>query len=839
MLQATIQTAELTTLICERVTAVLAMDKVRLDLEWAREYSPAQLTACCKRMANCFADAEKYCGELQQELIQNEDFASWLSQFRELSRAGDGEDSTAPGWSALQGRLSNLLKACQTNERDVTAYPAADVFAILELDRLSANACLTYLENYAPMDLSCEEGTQLVAHMSTCTELPTALTGEQKALLEQPFVTTRCLFAKEEFPPIAELFGFCPELADIAQLLHQNEVEEYLTLQDYAYFAEDAPEYHRLLSKIVQRLGSDAFGLFIRHWRKNGCTLAELRRMEGRTKTADEHDWNVALTTYSGYVNLLFGQKFKTISLSAVTGYQEEILTYAITHNKKGFIRLVDENGDLFFRIPPNSILYKDGLYKDHLNLNELTPKDLSDCSWMKDRNLPGCLLTGNRHYTFPELRLLYGVSKYYVMLYGKLQSGNLDYRLRVMRQLLKRDALSEIDNEAELPVLAVLLDQKPLHNWRQEDFGHVIGLNAVDVVRLLIHMDKLTHLLPGIRNRTDAMLALRSLDQLGEVSSMEALKARLAESDPAWCAMADDMGLAPEFKDRYRDSITEFLCQDGAGIAWAYAKQLRDDKQHAAFYRVVKAELMGRFTVLKYFEGDLERELGCPVPPQVKAMWLQNSSHTEGGMNVLERDDFFSTILLGNRPYETCLRYNGGAYCHCLLACFDSNKKVLYAERSGRIVGRACIRLTKCRITGTKKKGAVSQFDFVDLEDIAGSREQKHDDEWVTLFLERPYISDVGPRERREIEALFITFARQKAEDMGTMLVLSMDYSGASPEGFVQTRLSVYISASKAGEQYLDSLGGQASVSNQGSYGENRFLVDQTNHAIHQNEET
>ena len=69
---------------------------------------------------------------------------------------------------------------------------------------------------------------------------------------------------------------------------------------------------------------------------------------------------------------------------------------------------------------------------------------------------------------------------------------------------------------------------------------------------------------------------------------------------------------------------------------------------------------------------------------------------------------------------------------------------------------------------------------------------------------------------------------ARKKAGALGAMLVLSLDYQEAAKEGFAQTRLSLYISASKAGSQYLDSLGGEASVSSEGSYRENNFLVGQ-----------
>lgn len=284
-------------------------------------------------------------------------------------------------------------------------------------------------------------------------------------------------------------------------------------------------------------------------------------------------------------------------------------------------------------------------------------------------------------------------------------------------------------------------------------------------------------------------------------------------------------MGLSPEFMEQNQESIVQFLCQDGAGISRTYANELHDDRR-AAFYRVVKAELMGQFGTLKYFEGDLERELDCSVSPQMKAVWQENLSAARNGVDIRERDDFFSTILLGTQPYRTCLAYSGGGYCHCLLAYFDSNKKVLYAEMDGRIVGRASIRLIKCRKASGKKNSMNGTFNFVDLEDITGSREEEVENESVALFLERPYISGIGPETEQKVKSGFVALLQRKAAQIGVALVLSMEYQDSIGEDFAQTRLNLYISASKAGEQYLDSLGGPATVSSEGSYWDGSFLI-------------
>ena len=143
--------------------------------------------------------------------------------------------------------------------------------------------------------------------------------------------------------------------------------------------------------------------------------------------------------------------------------------------------------------------------------------------------------------------------------------------------------------------------------------------------------------------------------------------------------------------------------------------------------------------------------------------------------------------------------------------------QKVLYASYNGRIVGRAYLRLTKGRLknSGDRKPDA---FTFVDLENIDATRHTvSTEEEYLTLFLERPYISGVSPEITQRIQTAFVALVSRKADDMGAMLVLSCDYQDLRTEDFVYTRFYIYISKSKAGAQYLDSLNGHASVSDEG----------------------
>ena len=60
----------------------------------------------------------------------------------------------------------------------------------------------------------------------------------------------------------------------------------------------------------------------------------------------------------------------------------------------------------------------------------------------------------------------------------------------------------------------------------------------------------------------------------------------------------------------------------------------------------------------------------------------------------------------------------------------------------------------------------------------------------------------------------------------MNALLVLSNEYAKAADERYISTRYYMYISKSKASSQYLDSLNGSASVTDEGQYKANNFLI-------------
>lgn len=805
--------------ILERTNLIQRMDNHHLKLDFLHEFSIPELNACCDRITAHFPDFNSTDQNLQRELIQNKSFAAYLSRLFPLIPEEETEKSQSIR------RLYGLVRICQSSQIDITVYPVEALAESLSLDLRTAELTLVFLKYFAPMQLDDTSRQTVTVNLNRCCEVSLDLSDSQKKLLLEPFVSSRALFSSGPFHEICDLLNNSPALQDIIQMLHETEVDEALGIEEYKLFSQSTAERYRLLCSISNQMDAEAMGMFLAFWQKGCCALTELLGLERWITAHPGQDWNILFATYSGYINLLYGARFQKIDLSAVSSDQEEILIYAIVHNKKHFIRMVDEHTELFFSISRESVIFQPDLYRKHFNLNELTERDLRDCVWMTRQKLKAENLLSDRHYTFPELKALYNTSRVYILLYHALRSDSQDYRLRVLHQLRKRNMLSsDTITEDGILALAQCLDRKPLYSWLQEDFGHIKDLTATDTLKMLVHLEQLCHLVFSMGNRKDAVLALQNLDILERFNSMDDLKMNIVQVDQDWHYLAEVMKLNSDFLELHWDNIVAFICENGAYIAETYLKSLELPQQEA-FLRVVKAELMGQLEDLKYFEDDLQREIDFPMTDQTKASWRENLKIEQNGLEVGEYDDFFSTMLLGVQPYPTCLNYSMGVYRWCLLSAFDSNKKVLYATLNGRIVGRAFLRLTKGRLTGT---GATEQrFTFVDLEDVEGSRHSPvSGQEYLTLFLERLYISHVGPETEKQIKRGFIELTRRKSEELGAVLVLSIDYCGECGADFAQTHFDIYISKSKAGIQYLDSLDGPATATTEGSYKANTFLI-------------
>lgn len=756
--------------ITERAALVTKMSHLGLALELVSEFD---LKTLCDRVSKIASIPPSTPWAVQKELVRNPDFERYYSSI-------DADPST----------FAELLEECEIHGKSITDYALKDVAFTL---RQNIPVKLTLLHN---LNKFTDKATA-IRNLSWCQRVPVHLSDMQISLLQEYCAGTRNVFHRYPFVEVFHLFRRYPDSLKIARILHRHNVEEDLTLDEYAMFTEEHPAY---IALIAAKLTPSFFA----YWRENSCSLYELR------KACNLPVLNFG--NYAHYANSIYGRKFKNLDLYNLLPDQERLLIYAITHNKKSFIRLVDNNAETFLNIPATSALFVAKLYEHHFNINELTFSTLIEISSMRRHPMGVKFLSPNRQYTFIELKTLYGKPASYFMLYNALVSRSQDYRLLVMRQIINSSAITPDIADNKLDLLARKFDEKPIYSWFK-DYDYIDSLKPADVAKILAYYSDLKDILPTIRNRTDFLLAFRNRDRLSECVTIEVLKQRIMEMDSDWLELRKELCLRDEFIDRYYDTILEFLCNDGANIAITYLGAL-DEKQRKAFLNVVKAELMGQLSALKYHTGDLQRELNTTIPERIEQRWKEPLTITYHDITVNDNDDFFSTMCIGVTPTRTCLAYTDGAYRRCLLSSFDSNKKILYATLHGRIIGRAFLRLTKGRVDS-----GAEEFTYVDL---AADSPAEH----TLLFLECSYTSGIGDRIRDLVDNAFVKFAESKASKLGVALVLSNRYHADNRENYASIHFSIYISRSKAGAQYLDSLSGSAYVSDESKYIPGTFLM-------------
>ena len=230
-----------------------------------------------------------------------------------------------------------------------------------------------------------------------------------------------------------------------------------------------------------------------------------------------------------------------------------------------------------------------------------------------------------------------------------------------------------------------------------------------------------------------------------------------------------------------------------------------RQPKKKEEIRRIVNAELLGKFMELKYHEGDLEREIAFPLKKDVEELWKENLLRVDGSWRIWEEDSLLPIMQIGELPLRNCISYRNGPNCDCLLSCFDANKKLVFIEHNGKIVFRAIIRLTKGSFVAADERKTI---EFVDVTAKSKSRENKAEE--LVLFLERYYQSGLNEQEIQKAVNLTVMLVREKAEKLGARVVLSRRYKNVlENKNYVLTNFYIYISASKNGSQYLDSLGG------------------------------
>lgn len=567
------------------------------------------------------------------------------------------------------------------------------------------------------------------------------------------------------------------------------------------------------LKKIYVSIGYSNFKNFMTYWRENDLSLNEVKLLVKQLDTIGYDP--VAFASKVNYVNYICGNKLKDFDLEYLRYGQSEMLIYAILNNKKGFLNLVKENSTDFCNVVGDSVFLDEYVYRSILNLNALNIKNLQEIGKMKLKDFNRENFE-DRNYTFDEFKVLYNEDVQYGKVYHLLKINRVDDRLVVIRELCKRHLLPPDLSEEKYELIAEKLSEKPLSRWYKENYSDIFGLALGDVVYILADFYLIERFRTEIKSRKDVYCIIRNRQYATISKSFKDMVNKILKNDTAWLELKEAMDLSDEFVKDNKKTVAEFVFNGNATIANEYYPCLKE-KYKAAFFTVVKADMLGKLKELKYFPGDLAKEIDYPVTESQEQIWSENMDSGSINISVRECDGFEETMTMGVKPAHTCMDYSNGQYRECLISNFDSNKKILYAYINGACVARAILRLTKGSYKEGESKFADGELKFAEIKEngcleTSGSNNK---DEHITVFLEKMYSAGINTATIYEVQTLFVDHAMKKAEMLDAECVISTNYCKGVEE-MPYTSYRMYISRSKAGNQYLDSLGGSASVSSE-----------------------
>lgn len=654
------------------------------------------------------------------------------------------------------------------------------------------------------------------------------LTEHQRSMMRLPFLG-------------AYLFNWHDHERKAVELLEQNLPLQKILMMNYVWGVElflDADSLKNL--KWLQMPDVEKFRRLMEAFEYDAEDLSEFWTLwlENRAGQYDVEWWLSQLLPISkerrqkilqsrlSYLNALYAGCLH-INFEQVEYFQVQLLIYAVEHKKKHFLNLVNQNSELFFSLGRYSLLFVSG-FCERCNLNSLTVKNLKDSDSIERTTSYFELLEEGQQYTFEELRLLWHQEEVYVRLYAKLSPLSVDQRMLTIRQLIKRDLVSQNIGDEALEQATQCLLEKPFGAWYEKDFGHIRGLTRQTAMLMLQHYPEIQAFIPEFRTEADAVFAVSNASKITGFSNWSQVCGSILVTDQNWAYLKENMGFSEEFVREYQPGIVNFLLRGGSSMVRPLYNELQyrneSEKNCEALRRIVQAELMGQFYKLKYFAGDLKQEIHYPIQEAREDVWKQNLSLTRLGLMAKEVDDFYHTIRMGELPHFTCLSCYQGSQRDCLLAAFDSNKKIILVYKDESVVARACLRLTK----GSFQQPSTLNFEFADLskEDVpTGSHAYS---EKLVLFLEHIYTSGLKKSEETAAKEMVVALATQKAEELDAVAVLSNQYRGCYPSGrYVSAPIYIYISKSKNGRQYLDSLGGAAVTLAEEQYKQESFLVE------------
>ena len=351
--------------------------------------------------------------------------------------------------------------------------------AALKTEAISDRYVAVYLQYYFSSHLSEKECSTLNGNLefleTYCDKKLQNLTPSERMVLKEPIFTGEFLgiaIAEENF--FQDLGK--GKVLELLKYLSKFQLP-MLSKEAYRQIIKNAEELYPLLREIIPRLHKGIRSCFLTRWLENEQLLFDLNRFVRQGWISQGNFY-----TRAGYIQEVYRYAIKAVD--RLKYYQESVLLYAVKHQKKHFLKLYEENTELFLELPWNSILFQKAFYEEYVNLNTLNFQNLKECRKIKECSAIEKTDMLQKEYTFAEIKLFAVCpDRAYIRLYHKLNYRRVDDRLRVMQEVVKKRLLDKVTSEETLERVAAFLSHKPLSKWVKEELGNISGLVGMDIL--------------------------------------------------------------------------------------------------------------------------------------------------------------------------------------------------------------------------------------------------------------------------------------------------------------------------------------------------------------------
>ena len=585
---------------------------------------------------------------------------------------------------------------------------------------------------------------------------------------------------------------------DLTQLLDVN-CKEVLTFLNKIYIEkiktllpEDEDKYSEVMFDILKVVKFDNF---------------DLKHLRGFYNNVTVDFFNENIDT-KAYLNVSSNNKYQDLIVKA-NYFFNDLIIFAIQNKKYAFLDLLSEKIEILNAcVERNSLLLKKNVYSEMINLNEVNAKDILDLAKLSG---VGNYFEFINKVTPKELIELVKLSNTSFTKLYSLLTCKVDNKLLVLKQLKN---LSNYDEEVfEEEPIKMVAKRLSENNFAQLKSQYQYDVSFDTLLTVISLPETFDTILKETSRETELQFIYRNRETIDLTKSLSDNLNDYLNTDSDCKALMKLLDLSQTFIALHKDTINDFCINGNASIVMTYyrnRKSNNDKERTAAILTIAKAEMANEFKKFKFY--DIDKELEYKLSENELQQWENNLDIKNNKFSVYETYSFNDIMLIGEKPGHTCMNYRDGMYNGCLLANFDSNKKILFAKINGKIVGRAIVRLTKSIDSDKVVKNKVS---FLDVEQEAVELSETNN-ECLALFVERPYFAHINDEMIGAIKKTFCQLIKNKAKSMNAIFVASRDYYGCDLK---EASKKIFISHTKNGVQYMDSFGGSHNASSEASY--------------------